>query len=98
MSWLVKRHTLDNARAVGLNDRGVIAPGYKADLNVIDFDKLARRGAGDEVGPAGRRQAPAAEGAAATAPPSSRAAVTYRDGEATGALPGKLVRGPQQAA
>ena len=40
VSWLVKRQTQDNARAVGLNDRGVIAPGYKADLNVIDFDKL----------------------------------------------------------
>src|SRR6185312_3647252 len=40
LSWLVKRHTLDNARAVGLNDRGRIAEGYKADLNVIDFDKL----------------------------------------------------------
>ena len=63
VSWLVKRQTSDNARAVGLNDRGRVAVGYKADLNVIDFDKLRRRGAGDEVGPAGRRQAPAAEGA-----------------------------------
>jgi N-acyl-D-aspartate/D-glutamate deacylase len=43
VSWLVKRQTQDNARAVGLADRGVIAPGYKADLNVIDFDKLASR-------------------------------------------------------
>ena len=39
-AWLVKRQTSDNARAVGLMDRGVLAPGYKADLNVIDFDKL----------------------------------------------------------
>src|SRR5882757_7947181 len=40
VSWLVKRHALDNAKAVGLDDRGRIAPGWKADLNVIDFDKL----------------------------------------------------------
>ena len=33
----------DTARAVGLHDRGVIAPGKKADINVIDFDKLASR-------------------------------------------------------
>jgi N-acyl-D-aspartate/D-glutamate deacylase len=35
--------TLDSARAVGLNDRGKIAVGYKGDLNVIDFDKLGSR-------------------------------------------------------
>ena len=39
-AWLVKRHTSDNARAVGLDDRGMLAAGYKADLNVIDFDRL----------------------------------------------------------
>ena len=36
----MKRQTLDSAKAVGLNDRGVVAVGKKADLNVIDFDKL----------------------------------------------------------
>ena len=40
LSYLVKRQTSDTARAVGLMDRGVIAPGMKADLNVIDFDRL----------------------------------------------------------
>ena len=40
LGWLVKRQTSDTARAVGLADRGVVAPGKKADLNVIDFDKL----------------------------------------------------------
>ena len=40
LGWLVKRQTSDTARAVGLADRGTIAPGMKADLNVIDFDKL----------------------------------------------------------
>ena len=36
----MKKQTHDTARAVDLNDRGVIAPGMKADLNVIDFDNL----------------------------------------------------------
>ena len=38
--WLVKRQTADTAAAVGLLDRGVLAPGYRADINVIDFDRL----------------------------------------------------------
>jgi N-acyl-D-amino-acid deacylase len=28
------------AETVGLNDRGLIAEGYKADLNIIDYDSL----------------------------------------------------------
>ena len=40
LGWLVKRQTADTARAVGLLDRGVLAPGMKADLNIIDFDRL----------------------------------------------------------
>ncbi len=38
--WLVKRQTADTAAAVGLLDRGTLAPGYRADINVIDFDRL----------------------------------------------------------
>ena len=40
LEWMVRRLTLDNARALGLNDRGVIAPGRKADINVIDHARL----------------------------------------------------------
>ena len=40
IGWLVKRQTADTARAVGLLDRGRVAPGYKADLNVIDLAAL----------------------------------------------------------
>ena len=60
LGWLVKRQTADTARAVGLDDRGVIAPGMKADINVIDFDKLAHRRAAHGVRSARRRQAAAA--------------------------------------
>jgi N-acyl-D-aspartate/D-glutamate deacylase len=97
VSWLVKRHTSDNARAVGLNDRGVVAPGYKADLNVIDFDRLRVEAPVMkwDLPAGGKRLLQRASGYRATI---VSGAVTYRDGEATGALPGRLVRGPQKAA
>ena len=40
LEFLVRKHTRDTAAAYGLNDRGVLAPGYKADINIIDFDTL----------------------------------------------------------
>ena len=40
LPWAVKRMTRDNALALGLEDRGLLRPGYKADLNVIDYDRL----------------------------------------------------------
>src|SRR5207244_881941 len=43
LPFLVQRHCRDTARTVGLYDRGVLAPGYKADVNVIDFDNLRLR-------------------------------------------------------
>jgi N-acyl-D-aspartate/D-glutamate deacylase len=94
VAWLVRRQTSDNARAVGLNDRGVLAPGYKADLNVIDFDKLGVEAPVMkwDLPAGGKRLLQKARGYRATI---VSGAVTYRDGEATGALPGKLVRGPK---
>ena len=87
----VKKLSADTAAAVGLGDRGRIAPALKADLNLIDYDRL-QMGAPTAVYdlPAGgRRLVQKASGYAATV---VSGAVTYRDGEATGALPGKLVR------
>jgi N-acyl-D-aspartate/D-glutamate deacylase len=92
LPYLVKRQTLDNARALGFHDRGRIAPGLKADLNVIDLDRLS-------LGPAvltadlpagGQRLLQRTRGYTATIVAGE---VTYRDSEATGALPGRLVRG-----
>lgn len=96
LSWLVKRHTQDNARAVGLDDRGVVAVGKKADLNVIDFDRLRVEAPimKWDLPAGGKRLLQRATGYRATI---VSGAVTYRDGEATGALPGRLVRGPQAA-
>lgn len=41
LELLVRKQTRDTAAAFGLLDRGVVAPGYKADLNIIDFDALS---------------------------------------------------------
>src|SRR5690606_14378314 len=92
---VVRMQTYDTARLYGLNDRGVIAPGMKADINVIDLDKL-RILAPEMVFdlPAdGRRMIQRAEGYRATI---VSGVVTFEDGEATGEMPGRLVRGPQR--
>jgi N-acyl-D-aspartate/D-glutamate deacylase len=93
---LIRRQTSDTAHAVGLYDRGVIAPGLKADLNVIDFDRLAldRPYMVHDLPAGGRRLMQKARGYTATI---VSGVVTYRDGAATGALPGVLVRGAQAA-
>ena len=92
---VVRMRTHDTARLYGLNDRGVVAPGMKADLNVIDFDSL--RILPPEMVfdlPAdGRRMIQRAEGYRATI---VNGAVTFENGEATGEMPGRLVRGPQR--
>jgi N-acyl-D-aspartate/D-glutamate deacylase len=91
---LVRRQTREPARFAGLNDRGVLAPGMKADLNVIDFPNLAleRPEMVVDLPAGGRRLMQKARGYVATVKAGQ---VTYRDGVATGALPGGLVRGPR---
>jgi N-acyl-D-aspartate/D-glutamate deacylase len=96
LAEVVRMQARDTARIVGLNDRGVIAPGYRADLNVIDYDRLALHSpsVAYDLPAGGRRLTQRASGYAATIVAGQ---VTYRDGEATGALPGRLVRGAQAA-
>jgi len=96
LELLVKKLTADNARAIGLMDRGVVAPGMKADLNVLDFDRLRleKPEMAADLPSGGRRLLQRAQGYAATIVAGQ---VTYRDGEPTGALPGQLVRGAQAA-
>jgi N-acyl-D-aspartate/D-glutamate deacylase len=93
---VVRALTRTTAALVGFDDRGLVAPGYRADLNVIDFDGLRLHA--PEVAadlPGGRKRlVQRADGYTASI---VRGAVTYRNGEATGALPGRLVRGPQAA-
>jgi N-acyl-D-aspartate/D-glutamate deacylase len=94
LGWLVKRQTADTARTVGLYDRGLVAPGYRADLNVIDMDRLRVRAPvmANDLPAGGQRLLQRADGYDATI---VAGVATYRQGEATGALPGQLVRGPQ---
>ena len=85
------------ARAVGLNDRGRLAPGYKADVNVIDLDGLVLHAPtmARDLPAGGKRLRQLADGYAVTV---KSGVVTYRNGVATGALPGRLVRSAQVAA
>jgi N-acyl-D-aspartate/D-glutamate deacylase len=92
IEWVVKKMTTDTAALYGLDDRGLLAPGKKADLNVIDFENL-----GLDLPvlvhdlPAGApRLIQRARGYSATI---VSGVVTLRDGEHTGELPGRLIRG-----
>jgi N-acyl-D-aspartate/D-glutamate deacylase len=84
------------ARAVGLHDRGVLAPGYRADLNVIDYGQLKLHApeVAYDLPAGGKRLLQRASGYSATVVAGE---ITYRDGVATDALPGRLLRGAQAA-
>jgi N-acyl-D-aspartate/D-glutamate deacylase len=92
LEWLVAQQTRDTAALVGLGDRGVLAPGYRADLNLIDPDALGLLVPEmvQDLPAGGRRYVQRATGYRTTI---CAGEVTLRDGEPTGALPGKLVRG-----
>ncbi len=92
LEFVVKRQTSDTARLYGLHDRGVIAPGRLADLNVIDFERLAVRRpelVWDLPG-GGKRLVQRADGYVATVKSGE---VTVEHDELTGARPGRVVRG-----
>jgi len=84
------------ARSVGLCDRGVLAPGYKADVNVIDMERirLHRPVVKADLPAGGKRLTQQSEGYVATIVSGT---ITYREGQSTGALPGRLVRGEKTA-
>jgi len=94
LEWVVKRQTMDTAELYGLHDRGVLAPGMRADLNLIDFENLQLTP--PEVAydlPAGaRRLLQRARGYTATI---VHGVQTWADGEATGRFPGRVIRGEQ---
>jgi N-acyl-D-aspartate/D-glutamate deacylase len=94
LEWLVSQQTRETARLVGLEDRGVVAPGHRADLNLIDVDQLGILVPEmvQDLPAGGTRYLQRATGYRATV---CAGEVTFRDGEPTGALPGRLVRGAQ---
>jgi N-acyl-D-aspartate/D-glutamate deacylase len=93
---MIKGQCRDTAETVGLFDRGLVAEGYRADLNVIDYPRLKLKApqVTYDLPTGGRRLIQRAEGYTATIVAGQ---VTYRDGEPTGALPGRLLRGGQPA-
>jgi N-acyl-D-amino-acid deacylase len=87
----VKIQTRDTAEFYGFTDRGLIAAGMKADINVIDLANLKLHAPEMVVDlPAeGRRLVQKADGYKQTIVSGE---VTFEDGQATGAMPGKIVR------
>jgi N-acyl-D-aspartate/D-glutamate deacylase len=96
VSWAIKRLSADNAAAIGLNDRGLLQVGMKADINILDYDnlRLRRPEIVYDLPAGGKRLVQRTDGFDATI---VSGAVVYRHGEATGALPGRLVRGTRGA-
>ena len=91
---LIRRLTSDTASAAGLHDRGTLAVGKKADVNVIDWDRLGadKPYVVSDLPAGGKRLVQAVHGYEATIVSGQ---ITFREGEPTGVLPGQLVRGPQ---
>jgi N-acyl-D-aspartate/D-glutamate deacylase len=94
VSELIRRLTSDTAGAAGLHDRGLLKPGLKADVNVIDWDRLGvdMPYVVNDLPAGGKRLLQKVNGYEATLVSGK---VTFRDGTPTGTLSGKLVRGPQ---
>jgi N-acyl-D-amino-acid deacylase len=97
LELMVQRQTRDTARIYGLEDRGLLQPGYLADINIIDFDRLRIPPpyVAFDLPAGGRRLVQTAEGYRATLKAGQ---TIMENGERTGALPGKLMRGPQRRA
>ena len=92
LEFAVHKMTQDTAELYGLYDRGVIAPGYRADLNLIDFDELSLLDPQMiyDLPAGGRRLIQKARGYIATV---CKGEITFENGEHTGAMPGRLIRG-----
>ena len=88
----VNKVTQRTAALYGLGDRGALAPGYAGDANVIDAERLRlhRPEMVNDLPGGGRRFVQRADGYVATI---KRGAVTFAEGEETGARPGRLLRG-----
>ena len=96
LEWVVRKQTHDTAALFGLNDRGVVAPGKRADLNVIDHAsvKLRTPRLVHDLPAGGRRLLQHADGYTATIVAGQQ---TRDGGKDTGARPGRLVRGRRAA-
>ena len=96
LEQVIQMQTQRTAHLYGLHDRGALTPGLRADINLIDFDalKILPPEMVFDLPAEGRRMIQRAEGYRATIVAGE---VTFENGEATGAAPGRLIRGPQSA-
>ncbi|MFP3899918.1 MAG: N-acyl-D-amino-acid deacylase family protein [Acidimicrobiia bacterium] len=96
LEQVVHKQTRDTAALYGFDDRGLLAPGYLADVNVIDLDALRIEPPEMvyDLPAGGRRLVQRARGYAATV---KRGVVVREADEATGERPGRLLRGAQRA-
>ncbi len=105
--WVKDKNQLELAEAIrlltsqpaelySLKDRGMLVEGYKADINILDFEKLALKTPHIvfDLPAGGKRFLQDAHGIAATIKSGE---VIFENGEPTGALPGQLIRGAQPA-
>lgn len=92
LEYVVAKMTRDTALVYGIEDRGLVAPGYRADLNLIDHDALTLHDPQMvyDLPAGGRRFVQKADGYRATI---AGGEVTFENGAHTGAMPGRLLRG-----
>jgi N-acyl-D-aspartate/D-glutamate deacylase len=96
VEFIIKRQCRDTAELVGFLDRGLLEPGMKADLNIIDFEglKLTKPEMRYDLPAGGKRLVQKAQGYRYTIVSGE---IVLEDGVPTGATPGQLVRGAQPA-
>ena len=94
LEWVIHRQTAQTAAAFGLNDRGLLKPGYRADVNIIDFDHLSlgRPRLIHDLPAGGRRLIQRASGYTMT---MAGGVVISENDSPTGEFPGRLIRGRQ---
>lgn len=94
LSDAIKRQCGDTAKVYGLNDRGVLAPGYLADINIIKLDEInmSKPWVANDLPAGGKRLLQSATGYKAT---FKSGVLTFDNGQYSGATPGGLIRGPQ---
>jgi N-acyl-D-amino-acid deacylase len=96
LPWAIRALSYNNALAMGLSDRGLIQCGMRADINVINYDRLQLHAPHmtTDLPMSGSRLTQKATGYDATIVDGT---ITYRNGIHTGAFPGRLIRNPATA-
>jgi N-acyl-D-aspartate/D-glutamate deacylase len=96
LPWVIRKMTSEPADIIGFRDRGRVKEGFKADLNVIDYEKLYLHPPHpvQDLPAGGTRLQQTADGYVVTI---LSGVVTFRGGETTGKFPGRLIRGERDA-